>query len=716
MRSMPGLGCWLWLCAAGLAGAAPLDDVRELRADGRLHQALGRLEQRLGGLDAAAREQAEAERIALLIDLARYAEADHALQQRLPASQGLQRAQLLFEAARLALQRDDRQAAAQGFAASAEAAGQQSSLGQRAQLQALGLRPAAERAPGLAALADALDEPALQLQLAALALPADPVLAERLLRRVQQAARATPRERLQAGDQLAALHEAAGQRERALALTRQTLQALDALPAAQQGDLRVHLEWRAARLQQGPAALAALLRASHQLALLRIDWPLRGADGRSSYEALFEPLYEQLLTGLLGAARSASGDAQRQHLLRQARDAVEQLRQAELQDYLGDRCEVDAIKGDDPGGLPPRSAVIYPLLLAERVSLLVEDERGLALFDSPASAAALRRAALHLAQQLRERGPDYLAAAQALHDGLLAPLQNWLDAAGHQTLVWVNAGELRLAPMAALHDGSRFAVERYASVAAQGISMTNTESGAAVSRRGGHLLAGAARFGGVVERLADEVWAAPLRRQLLGAAAEGGTRSVQQARLRDALELPGVGDELQRLAPLLPGAQLRDAGFTVARFGKQVQQGGHRVVHIASHGVFGGSAADSYLLAYDDLLTLDALQGLLQSDAARRQPIELLTLSACQTAEGNSRAPMGIAGAALKARARAVLGTLWPVDDQATVGLMQAFYASWQQQGGKGEALRAAQLGLLADSETRHPYYWAPFALIGNWR
>jgi CHAT domain-containing protein len=142
------------------------------------------------------------------------------------------------------------------------------------------------------------------------------------------------------------------------------------------------------------------------------------------------------------------------------------------------------------------------------------------------------------------------------------------------------------------------------------------------------------------------------------------------------------------------------------------------VVHIASHGVFGGSAASSYLLAYDDLLTLDTLQTLLRSDASRRQPIELLTLSACQTAEGNERAPLGLSGAALKARARAVLGTLWPVDDAATVRLMQAFYREWlaQPEAGKAAALRSAQLALLRNRDTRHPYYWAPFALIGNWR
>ncbi len=715
MRHMPrpGWGVVALLLAAAVQ-AAPLEQARALRADGRLHQALGLLQQDAPESSAETR----LERIGLLIDLGRLPEAEAALSRTLEDSSGLQRAQLQFEAGRLARQQERRDAALQAFNEAARLAGTHQGLRQRAQLAALALQAPAQRGAGLLALEPLLDETALRLQLAELALPTDPALTGRLLRQVQQSPQASPRQQLEALDQLAALHEARGEREPALALSRQALTRLDELPEAQQGDLRVRLEWRAGRLQSGAAALAAHLRAVAQLESLRVDWPLRGGDGRSSYESLFEPLYQGLVDGLLRAAAAAPSAGERQLLLRQARDAIEQLRQAELQDYLGDRCDVDELKGGSPTELPARTAVIYPLLLGERLLLLAEDRDGLVLRESAGRPAAVRETAQQLARQLRERDAGFLPAAQALHHALLQPLQDWLDAGGHQTLVWVNEGVLRLVPMAALHDGRQFAVERYALVHAQGMSMTNTQAapGAAGAQGGRNLVAGAERFGPVVERLAEETWAAPLRRQMLGSAAESGTRSVQEARLRDALELPGVGEELSRLGQLLPGPKLRDAGFTVERFGQRVQLGGHRVVHIASHGVFGGSAADSYLLAYDDLLTLDRLQGLLQSEAARRQPIELLTLSACQTAEGNARAPMGIAGAALKARARAVLGTLWPVDDSATVGLMQAFYGSWQQQGSKGDALRAAQLGLLAQADTRHPYYWAPFALIGNWR
>jgi CHAT domain-containing protein len=140
------------------------------------------------------------------------------------------------------------------------------------------------------------------------------------------------------------------------------------------------------------------------------------------------------------------------------------------------------------------------------------------------------------------------------------------------------------------------------------------------------------------------------------------------------------------------------------------------MVHIASHGIFGGTADTSYILAYDDLLTLNGLQSLLKADQFRKNPIELLSLSACETAQGNDRAPLGISGAATKARAKSVLGTLWPVEDNAARTLMENFYKGLVTAHlTKAQSLRQAQVGLIHREEFSHPFYWAPFVLIGNW-
>jgi CHAT domain-containing protein len=132
--------------------------------------------------------------------------------------------------------------------------------------------------------------------------------------------------------------------------------------------------------------------------------------------------------------------------------------------------------------------------------------------------------------------------------------------------------------------------------------------------------------------------------------------------------------------------------------------------------VFAGSGNASYIMAYDDLLTLDGLQTLLGGDQFRKRPIQLLTLSACETAEGDERSPLGISGVAIKARAQSVLGTLWPVDDAAAQQLMTRFYRGLTaEKHSKAEALRQAQIEMLRNEQTSHPFFWAPFLLIGNW-
>ena len=161
---------------------------------------------------------------------------------------------------------------------------------------------------------------------------------------------------------------------------------------------------------------------------------------------------------------------------------------------------------------------------------------------------------------------------------------------------------------------------------------------------------------------------------------------------------------------------LLDENFALDRFRNEVTEGSNQVVHIASHGYFGGTAEDSWLMAHDELLDMNELSQLLKPKEFANQPIELLILSACQTAEGNDRAPLGLSGVALTSGARSVLGTLWVVADEATSELMKTFYAQLgSANNSKAQALRQAQLETLSVDKFSHPFYWAPFVLIGSW-
>ena len=99
-----------------------------------------------------------------------------------------------------------------------------------------------------------------------------------------------------------------------------------------------------------------------------------------------------------------------------------------------------------------------------------------------------------------------------------------------------------------------------------------------------------------------------------------------------------------------------------------------------------------------------------------RTPIELLVLSACETAQGDQRAALGLAGVALRARARSTVASLWQVSDGSTAKFMKDFYQELNTKNTtKAEALRQAQIRFLNDNYNQHPYYWAAFILSGNW-
>ncbi|MFH0731124.1 MAG: CHAT domain-containing protein [Pseudomonadota bacterium] len=137
---------------------------------------------------------------------------------------------------------------------------------------------------------------------------------------------------------------------------------------------------------------------------------------------------------------------------------------------------------------------------------------------------------------------------------------------------------------------------------------------------------------------------------------------------------------------------------------------------VASHGYFGGSPEQNFIMTYDKLMDMPMLEALVKPKQFAAHPVEMITLSACQTAEGDDRSPLGLTGIALKSGARSAMGTLWPVSDAAAQTLFPAFYRQLQDPSKtKAEALRQAQLQLLRKSEFHHPFYWSPFILVGNW-
>lgn len=152
---------------------------------------------------------------------------------------------------------------------------------------------------------------------------------------------------------------------------------------------------------------------------------------------------------------------------------------------------------------------------------------------------------------------------------------------------------------------------------------------------------------------------------------------------------------------------------------QQLQEAAAPIVHLATHGQFGSTPESILILTWNDRIGVNELENLLRNRQVRAtQPIELIILSACETATGDDRAVLGMPGMAACSGAIGTLATLWSVKDESTTQLIDEFYrqlADSSENINKAEALRKAQLALLNSPDFNHPFYWSPFVLVGNW-
>jgi CHAT domain-containing protein len=180
--------------------------------------------------------------------------------------------------------------------------------------------------------------------------------------------------------------------------------------------------------------------------------------------------------------------------------------------------------------------------------------------------------------------------------------------------------------------------------------------------------------------------------------------------------LPHVVSELAAIDQAFPSEVLSNENFLKKNLHTALAGQSYGIVHMATHAEFRAESADSFLLTYDGTLTMEGLEDLVKLSRFREEPVDLLTLSACSTAEGDIRAALGLAGIGIKAGARSALASLWSINDASTATLISKFYENLGQAGiTKAEALRRAQLAFVHDPRYGHPLYWAPFLLIGNW-
>ena len=481
-----------------------------------------------------------------------------------------------------------------------------------------------------------------------------------------------------------------------------TKKALNLVSNYDAPDIAYQYFWQLGRIHKEQdnisQAIAAYTKAYDALQSLRSDIATINPEVQFSFRDRVEPVYRELVELDLRSAAllEADNDTETsQARLIQAREVIESLQIAQLNNFFNEACIegkpqlLDQITDKND----PNAAIIYPIALEDRFEIILKLPRQPLRrysnsFDDPQRVKRiLDRLNVSLTQS---NSRETLPLGQQVYNWIIAPIASDLEASGVQTLVFVLDNALQNIPMAVLHDGEQYLVEKYALALTPGLQLLEPQ---------------------------------PLSNIEL----EALTAGLSQMRRdfpphQDFSDLAGVVTELTQIQDVgLVKRSLLNNKFTKQALKQSITDSGSPIVHLATHAQFSSKAEDTFILSWDGQINIKELDDLLRDDTFKRKnAIELLVLSACETASGDPRATLGLAGVAVQAGARSTLATLWSVVDESTAQIMNEFYSQLKQsettQVNKAEVLRQAQLALIHGKQFSHPHYWAPFILVGNWQ
>jgi CHAT domain-containing protein len=480
--------------------------------------------------------------------------------------------------------------------------------------------------------------------------------------------------------QLASLYEQTQQWDAAQKLTQQ---AMTLAETTNSSDIAYRWQWQLGRiLKQGGIegnrktnAISAYTEAVKTLQSIRRDFLATNAETNAEVQFSFregiEPVYRELVELLVQPDASPEN-------LKQAREVIEDLQFAELENFFHSAC-LDRLEQID--SVDDKAAVIYPILLNNGLEVILSlPNQPLRHYSTSVPLHQVETLVKNLHQKLvlpYTSKKEIQPLSQQVYNWVIQPAETILAKSGVKTLVFVLDGALRNIPMSALYDGKQYLVEKYNVALTPGL------------------------------RLFEPKRLAQIRLKAL-------TAGLSQSR-HNFEPLEFVKLELEKIESQIPSEELLNQEFTSKTLASKVKSSPFPVVHIATHGQFSSQSDKTFILAWDNPITVNDLDDLLQArEESSLDTLELLVLSACQTADGDKHAALGLAGVAVRAGARSTLASLWLVDDESTALLMGQFYQGLKTGLTKAEALRRAQLTLL-QGKYNHPRFWSAFVLLGNW-
>lgn len=425
-------------------------------------------------------------------------------------------------------------------------------------------------------------------------------------------------------------------------LTRNALQLVRSLDAA---ELTYLWHWQLGRILKAEGknetAIVSYQEAVATIQSLRADLAAANPEVKLSFRDAVEPIHRQFVELLLQSTQP--------NRLKTARDIIESLQLVELDNFFREACLNTSPAQIDQ--VDQRAAVIYPILLEDQLAIIT---------SFPPSANSTKRELQYaktivkrsevedLVDVLRDDLDQETASEltlpklQQMYDWLLKPIAADLLTHPVETLVFVLDGKLRNIPIAALYDGQQFLIEKYSVALTPGLQLISPRS---------------------------------LKQESLSVFAAG-----LNAERSNFPPLPYVEREIQTIQSELPNRVLFNQTFTSTAFQQQITAAPFPIVHLATHGQFGGTAEETFILTWDGKLTVNQLSNTLQSsELSRTKPLELLVLSACETADGDDRAALGLAGVAVRSGARSTVATLWRLTTKRQRASWASFIMNWHK-------------------------------------
>ncbi|MCC5660442.1 CHAT domain-containing protein [Nostoc sp. XA010] len=486
---------------------------------------------------------------------------------------------------------------------------------------------------------------------------------------------------------LGGLYEETEQWSEAQELTRQGLALAQSSNAP---EITYTLEWQLGRLLWAQkdinGAIAAYDSAVATLQSLRRDLVANkdvvSQDVQFNFRDSVEPVYRESVELLLKSQKGKSPD---EKILEKARERIEALQIAELNDFFqqaclqGQRVSLDQVVDKDN----PTAAILYPIILPDELQVIVKiPKQPLQNYSNKISQADVEKLLVELRKNLVNPTATNAVQTQAhqVYDWLLKPIESQLQKSGVDTLVFVLDGALRNLPMAALYDGKQYLVEKYAITLSVGLQLLDPK---------------------------------PLVQQQLRALTAGLTEPPPGfSKYAPLLAIKSEFDGIIKAG--VSTTSLIDRDFKKKNLESEIADTSLNIVHLATHGQFSSRLEDTFILDFDGQINVKDFDTLFRSQG--KTIVELLVLSACQTATGDKRAALGLAGAAVRAGARSTIASLWQIDDRSTAMFVSAFYRELKKgKISKAEAVHRAQLELLKHPNYKAPSFWSAYVLIGNW-